>query len=464
MEKFTRQEHSKDVVRQSAQEKRNDEADIADAKASLKRFQLGQRVRLHGLSCTELNDAQGIVIESETDGRITVKLSTASSPKVLQQHCNGIRVKWQNVDFMSKRPISSITKHFTMYADDDTGRSLTLAETQAKYLNLRDEIERAHESGFAGSPIRLFNADLRTNTDHMAQSDARQFLQYHICNLRNAHQLFAGYGPPVNMIDAECVSLYETLFADMRQHSTIWNVFFENIKNTVWCERSVGVLNTYATVLRQRVEHFRESRDDRAFETLSHCERVLNLGGKLIKRYKQSLINPRFLEVAHSNDAARLYLDQKCVEGLTYRYLLIKHNLLMQTGRGHNTNPSEMRFLCELELDPTSGSTDSLGQSGNRLAVLMEILERPRTRRALVLTTDAEIVSAYKLLAKRVAKDSDFGAETTVPNRMCGRCGCFEEERNGMKRCGRCLIEFYCSAECQSTAWPDHQHVCNPPS
>jgi hypothetical protein len=54
------------------------------------------------------------------------------------------------------------------------------------------------------------------------------------------------------------------------------------------------------------------------------------------------MTNPDFLEVAHSNNAADFHRDQKCVEGLTYRYLLIKHNVLMQTGRGHNTNPSEV--------------------------------------------------------------------------------------------------------------------------
>jgi hypothetical protein len=257
------------------------------------------------------------------------------------------------------------------------------------------------------------------------------------------------------------VALYETLFVDTIQHKIIWNLFFESIKNTVWCERSVGIMNTYATVLRQRAERFREAKDDRVFATLTHCERVLNLGGKLIKRYKTSLVHPKFLEVAHFNNAEAFYLDQKCAQSLTYRYLIIKHNILLQTGRGHNINPSEVRFLCELELDPTSGAVDN-GLNGNRLAVLMDILERPCTRRALSMTTDADI-AAYKLLSKKNAKDSDYGSDIFVRNRMYGCCGLFEEEGVKMKRCARCMIEFYCSAECQRSAWPDHQLVCNPP-
>lgn len=272
---------------------------------------------------------------------------------------------------------------------------------------------------------------------------------------------WAGYGIPINSIDSECISLYETLFADMHQHSSIWNVFFENIKNTVWCEISVGIINTYATVLRWRVERFRKSKDDRAFETLVHCERVLNLGGRLLKRYQDALNHPKFLEIVHLNNASSFYLDRKCAETLTYRYLLIKHNLLLQTGRGRNINPCEVRFLCELELDPTSGATIN-GQSGNRLCGLMSHLERPFTRRSLLITSNDEIADFYKFLAKKMTKDLDCGADTMVPTRMCGGCRCFEEEGHRMKRCSRCLIEFYCSTECQRSAWPDHQHVCNP--
>jgi hypothetical protein len=248
----------------------------------------------------------------------------------------------------------------------------------------------------------------------------------------------------------------------MHQHSSIWNIFFENIKNTVWCEISVGIINTYATILRWRVERFRKSKDERAYETLSHCERVLNLGGKLLKRYQTSLNHNQFLGIVLNNDSSNFYIYQKCAETLTYRYLVIKHNLLLQTGRGHNINPSEVRFLCKLELDPTCGATDKLGQSGNRLCGLMSHFGRPFTQRSLLITSDAEISDFYKFLAKKATKDMDYGADTVVPNRICGHCRYFEEEGNKMKRCSRCLIEFYCSSECQRSAWPDHQHVCDP--
>jgi hypothetical protein len=465
IEKFTREEPSTDVLKKASQKRSDDLDENSKASAFIKSFQVGKKVRLQGLSSSHYNGAEGVVVDSEKSGRVTVKLMGATT-RVLQQHPNGIRVKWQNIEWISKRPMSSITMHYTMNADDDTGRTLTLPESEEKLRNMTEAMLLANKERWSGKCplIFMYTSDFRTNTDHMSQSEAREFLQKHIGKLRNAYQLFFGYGPPVNAIDSECLSLYEALFTDMHHHKSVWMVFFENIKNTVWCERSVAMFTHYAAILRQRAECFRESNDDKAFETLSHCEKVLNLGGRLIKRYKDSLIHPDFLEVVCLNNAGGFYLDQKCAELLTYRYLLVKHNLLLQTGRGHNINLSEVRFMCEIELDPTSGASDNiLGQSGNRLAVLMDFLKRPCTRRAFAVTTDAEIATAYKWIAKRATKDSNYGAETTIPNRMCGCCGFFEEPHAKMKRCSRCLIEFYCSAECQRIAWPEHQAVCNPP-
>ena len=459
MEFFDRQKPSKKVLSQVKRVQSEKETDMEKQCSNFKGFQiLRQRIRLHGMSRSEFNDAEGVVIEPDIDGgRIKIKLDKGQ-PEALQHYPDGIRVKWENVEWLNRKPVHEVIFHYCMNVDEETGETLTLSQMQAKMRS----VLHSYNSGLLPRNVRMLNADLRTNTDHMEPSESVQFLRNNISKLRDAYYSFSGYGPPINMIDSECLSLYEKLVADMLEHSHIWNRFFENIKNTVWCERSVGILNLYATVLRRRAEVLRESKDEQVFPTIFRCERVLNLGGKQLKRYKDSLMNPRFLEVAHANDAATFYLDQRCAMDLTYRYLLIKHNLLMQTGRGHNTNPSEVRFLCELELDPTSGFVDSLGQSGNRLVVLMTILGRPPSRKSLSMTTNAEISAAYKSMSKDYCK-TDF-SKLVTPNRMCGCCGYFEEEGIRMKRCGGCLIEFYCSPECQRTAWTNHQHVCNPSS
>ena len=86
-----------------------------------------------------------------------------------------------------------MTVHCNMNADDNTGRTLTLAESQEKLQNLQMALVRAKKE--SGSIIRICIEDDKTHTDHMNQSDAREFLQQHIGKLRNAQQLFAGDNP-----------------------------------------------------------------------------------------------------------------------------------------------------------------------------------------------------------------------------------------------------------------------------
>jgi len=189
MEKLTREKPSKEVLMKAAQKMSVDMATASQISDCIKRNQVGQRVSLQGLSYSELNDAKGVVVDSERDGRVTVKLTHASS-KMLLQHSAGLSVKWENIEWMDKRPISSMTVHCTMNADDDTGRTLTPAESQEKLQNLQMALVRAKKE--SGSIIRLCMEDDKTNTDHMNQSDAREFLQQHIDKLRNAYQLFFG--------------------------------------------------------------------------------------------------------------------------------------------------------------------------------------------------------------------------------------------------------------------------------
>ena len=189
MEKLTREKPSKDVLKKALDQKSVDLAEASQTSDFIKRIQVGQRVCLRGLTYSELNDAKGVVIDSERGGRVTVKLTHASS-KMLQQHSNGLSVKWENIEWMDRRPISSITVHCTMNADDDTGRTLTPAESQEKLRNLQEALLRTKKE--SGSIIRICMEDDKTNTDHMNQSDAREFLQQHIDKLRNAYQLFFG--------------------------------------------------------------------------------------------------------------------------------------------------------------------------------------------------------------------------------------------------------------------------------
>jgi len=42
----------------------------------------------------------------------------------------------------------------------------------------------------------------------------------------------------------------------------------------------------------------------------------------------------------------------------------------------------------------------------------------------------------------------------------CGRRTDAEKKTSGMKRCGGCRTNYYCSAECQAKDWPRHKKKC----
>jgi hypothetical protein len=189
MEKLIQETPSKDVLMKAAHKKGVDMAAASQISECTKRNQIGQRVSLQGLSYYELNDASGVVVDWERGGRVTVKLTHASS-KMLQKHSDGLSVKWENIEWMDKKPISSKTIHCTMNAEDNTGRTLNPAKSQEKLRNLQRALVRANKE--SGSIIRLCIEDDKTHTDHMNQSDAREFLQQQIGKLRNNQMLFAG--------------------------------------------------------------------------------------------------------------------------------------------------------------------------------------------------------------------------------------------------------------------------------
>ena len=48
--------------------------------------------------------------------------------------------------------------------------------------------------------------------------------------------------------------------------------------------------------------------------------------------------------------------------------------------------------------------------------------------------------------------------EESTTRHSCATCG-----GRGTHRCGRCKIVWYCSRDCQQTAWIDHKRICAPP-
>ena len=247
--------------------------------------------------------------------------------------------------------------------------------------------------------------------------------------------------------------------------------------NVVWCERSIGVINTYATVIRRLAAEVLESDEEkeRLGPLIREAESVLGIGGLQLRRYKSMVeTQAEVSAVAGADpgtggpkDPIEVLISKRCLKGLTYKYLLIKHNLLCMTGRVGSQNPKELRFMAEWELEEYGDEACKVAGDDDRLQVaslLMVLLNRPLTRSAVDSTTDKEMRQVFKIelprMMQRIEPDK-YNKIYVSCVRFCGECGVFEGEDEKFSRCARCGVEFYCSKYCQVHAWKSHKLVCS---
>jgi hypothetical protein len=304
--------------------------------------------------------------------------------------------------------------------------------------------------------------DMRTFVDHM-NSEGSAFSDNSMSLLRDAYYPWSKNGPvQYEHNSSKMIILYEKVFQDMIEHSETWSLFWTNNQNIIWCERSVGVINTYATILRQKSEKEKALNVLGYPDTLVHCEKVLNLGGRQLVLFKKMAYSGADM---FFGKVVELINTQQTLKGLTYRYFLIKHNLLWQTNRHKKLNISELRFVCEYELENCSPN-DPPSKCAKVADVLLKELRVPRTKEAFSSLTNQQIKEAYITSSKKHIP-SDAYQSVKEWSSMCGSCGKFEEPekkscpRESYKKCSACLTEHYCSRECQKKDWKNHKITCN---
>jgi hypothetical protein len=234
----------------------------------------------------------------------------------------------------------------------------------------------------------------------------------------------------------------------------------EIFKNIVWCERSVGVINTYATILRQRAERMQAENDPKYLVSLVHCEKGLNLGGQQLARFKTMAYSGVFMFLG---EQIPLINTQQTLKGLTYKYFLIKHNLLWQTNRYKNINISELKWVCEYEVEYCS-HIDNPKQCANVAETTLQYLRLPKTKKALSSLSNQQLKEAYiKNMKDCIQYDTDLFEDVNNCSKMCGSCGELEEAYMEMlyKKCSACLTENYCSRDCQKKDWKNHKMTCS---
>eukprot|EP01038_Epipyxis_sp_PR26KG_P015587 gene15587-21054_t len=257
-------------------------------------------------------------------------------------------------------------------------------------------------------------------------------------------------GPSRSLIDDEMNFHYETLYQGMIEHASKWNNYWEDNSHYMWCERSVGIINSYATVIRQRAELLQAKN---YVLTEIKTEQILNQGNRLLTIYKRMLYaTDNGISTQVDRDAS---ID--CLKGLTYKFIHIKHNLLNQTNRMDSINPSELRFMMVYEIDEYI-LTESEDGHGNRCVHICLQLDIDTTHSAIANVSNKQIKEAYllALIDKRKLHPLIVAAMT----RVCGGCGLFETQHGDYKMCGNCRVEYYCSPECQKKAWKTHKLLC----
>ena len=339
--------------------------------------------------------------------------------------------------------------------------------TQVLYLNMQsredgtplteeESNDLMYSSGadyYDRTDITAVVADWRTFTVHMPKQRAGHFLQNRINHLRHAFQIFDSLGTEKKTKDERAISLYEALVNDFKENEEEWCEFWQNISNVVWCERSVEVVNTYATVLRVKAEELMYAKDSTESAMLTKCEACLNMGGRLLIRYREMVDDPACLGQAFFGDISQLEESRERYKHLTYKYYLIKHTLLFQTNRGKRISPSEIRFQSDFELNHSEFENQTVSQ-------FCHALGKPCNAHTLSIVTDQEIQTVYK----DFHGINKFMAWNSALGHQCGACGLFEEkdyeQRGGYKMCSRCRNEYYCSLKCQKAHWKQHKQVC----
>ena len=158
-------------------------------------------------------------------------------------------------------------------------------------------------------------------TSHLTPAEKAHFDAVLYPAMATAHDSFLMHGRPRNgdavsairkMKEKPLAVFYDTMVAEEDAYFRL----FENPAIEVWPERCSGLLGTYATILRQRGEYER-------------CQAVVRLYTRVIERYEAMTV-----ATAPSKSATERAATKRCVDGLFYKYLLIKFNLAGPTNLG----------------------------------------------------------------------------------------------------------------------------------
>jgi len=251
-------------------------------------------------------------------------------------------------------------------------------------------------------------------------------------------------------------------FETMEIHENLFFQVFAAPITHVIAERCTGMLGNYATILRQRAEYLR-------------AETVFQLYTKTIDAYEIAC-------VAHHGGVKEHipFNALSCMEGLRYRYLLIKFNLLQNLGKVQSVPDDEiandMMIACTYEIKtgrhpsedkdiwtwmlPMFGAIKGAPNCRVTLPKLKKIKKKKLAK--CFRTACAQMGQVQPCVEGGYESNSLYSGiiNPLVLLRRCGLCRIQEPFMNDFKKCGGCKETRYCSSKCQKKHWGIHKHMC----
>ena len=336
-------------------------------------------------------------------------------------------------------------------AEDYTRRNTSLQKTQKKY---HKHLKSAKKQG-----SNIFHVMDPAYLSHIGNEDERNLFTNTCFPLySDAHNDFSKVGGNLSKTNERKLAV---LFELINKHESLFFKVLASPNTHVMSERCTGMLGTYATILRQRAEYLR-------------AEAVFRVYTRMINAYEGSCIT------YHGGVKEKLPFNAlSCLEGLRYRYLLIKMNLLQNLGKVHSVPDHEvgedMRTLCTHEIktgrhpgEATDVWTWFLPMHGvvkggpNARVTLAKLKKVNNKKLAKCFRTACEMMGQVLAAQPGGFKNQSLwdGINPDVQKKRCELCKRSEAFINDFKKCSKCKQARYCSAICQRKHWCVHKQLC----
>ncbi len=290
-------------------------------------------------------------------------------------------------------------------------------------------------------------------TAHLTAAEKAFFVDECHPILVEAHQRFRASRASIPKAHEKSLHL---LYAHMKEHEAFYlDRFFASDHTEGWMDKSIGMLGTYATILRQRGD-------------FHACFEVLQIDWRVLSRLTQVVARNATLP---EKTPIEIEMAKENLRALTNKYLLIKNNLRadlvlpVPTGmEPHDEMGPDLRSVMRYEIE-----TDAASQGVCQYLGLLKNAGYPPTLEGLARASNYELWKAHEESVARWrerqrlagASLSSLPLHGKVKHHSCAGCGRAEPFLNTFMKCGGCGSAFYCARACQKQHWTkEHKGQC----